>query len=100
MMLKLGETSAVRHTQLGYTIECSTLNTGLGDLSRDGARTQRVAEDDLESKHGGLGQRTTMITDFLLPALATHAPNTPQVLVAWQRRLGRVTVPPDMRVTL
>lgn len=97
-MLSSDHHIALRHSQLGHAIKRNAFDARLGNLPRQGARTQGVTKDDLETKHGSFSQRTTMMARFLLPSFATDTMNTTQILVAWQGRLGRVPVLPDTGV--
>ena len=84
------------HTQLSHPIESGTLDARLNDLARHGTGSQGVAKDKLQSENSRFRQGTAMIPRLLLPALAAHLANTAQILVAWQGRLLRVAMLPDV----
>ena len=97
---QLSDGVAVRHAQMGHSIERRTPDQHLRGLSRKTARPDMRAEDGLEPKHLRLGQRAAMILTLTLPLRSAHSPDAPQVLISRQSFGFRVAVLPDARSLL
>src|SRR5262245_6036499 len=90
---------AVRHSQLRHPVQGGAPHQQLRGLSIKAARRNSSPEDQLEPKHGGFGQRASVVIALLLPSAAAHFPNPPQVLITWQTLLFGIAVSPDPGIT-
>src|SRR5436853_4085093 len=88
----------VRHSQMRHLIQGRASDQHLRRLPSKLPRADSPSEDRFHSKHLRLGQTPSVITHFLLPPLAPHFPNPPQVLIANQAFLFAVAMLPDLRI--
>lgn len=85
---------------MGETIEDFAAEPRLGPLIFQQMILQDAAETVFQPIHGGFRQTATMITDFLLPALAADATNRADRFVARKRIVAAIAMLFDLRVAL
>src|SRR5687767_473028 len=90
----------VGHSQMCHSVERRTAHQHLRRLSGKLSRTHPLAEDRFQTKHLRLGKAAPMISDFLLPLLASHLSDSAQVLISTQALLFAVAVLPNLGILL